>query len=112
MGDAGFFRDPITSHGITDALRDATLLARAVVRGTDGALADYEAARDEIARGMLELSDRVASFDWDLEAAKVLHLSLSRLMNAELERLRSVADDAATVSCPCHGTPDRLLAAS
>ena len=26
VGDAGFFKDPITSHGMTDALRDAELL--------------------------------------------------------------------------------------
>jgi 2-polyprenyl-6-methoxyphenol hydroxylase-like FAD-dependent oxidoreductase len=112
VGDAGFFRDPITAHGITDALRDAELLARAVVRGTDRAMADYEAARDGIARRMLEISDEVASFAWDLEAAKVLHLSLSRLMNAELELLRSVADDAAAGSCPYHGRPTSLTAAN
>ena len=29
VGDAGYFRDPITGHGITDAFRDAELLARA-----------------------------------------------------------------------------------
>ncbi|MBF4767025.1 NAD(P)/FAD-dependent oxidoreductase [Nocardioides agariphilus] len=32
VGDAGFHRDPITGHGITDAFRDADLLATAVVR--------------------------------------------------------------------------------
>ena len=31
VGDAGYFKDPITSHGITDALRDAELLARAII---------------------------------------------------------------------------------
>jgi flavin-dependent dehydrogenase len=35
----GYFKDPLTAHGITDALRDAELLARAVLAGTDGALA-------------------------------------------------------------------------
>jgi hypothetical protein len=29
----GFFRDPLTTHGITDAPRDAEFLARAVVAG-------------------------------------------------------------------------------
>jgi flavin-dependent dehydrogenase len=29
VGDAGYHRDPITGHGITDAFRDAELLARA-----------------------------------------------------------------------------------
>src|SRR5690606_7663674 len=32
VGDAGYFRDPITAHGITDALRDSELLAQAVLR--------------------------------------------------------------------------------
>ena len=40
VGDAGSFKDPLTAHGITDALRDAELLARAVV---DGSPADYAA---------------------------------------------------------------------
>ncbi len=43
VGDAGYFRDPITAHGITDALRDAELLARAVLAGTDEALRAYQA---------------------------------------------------------------------
>ena len=30
VGDAGYFKDPITTHGMTDALRDAELLADAV----------------------------------------------------------------------------------
>src|SRR5262249_36630581 len=31
VGDAGYFRDPITTHGMTDALRDAELLADGVL---------------------------------------------------------------------------------
>ena len=30
VGDAGYHRDPITGHGISDAFRDAELLARAI----------------------------------------------------------------------------------
>ena len=33
VGDAGYFKDPISAHGLTDALRDAELLARAVIAG-------------------------------------------------------------------------------
>ncbi len=87
VGDAGFFRDPITAHGITDALRDAELLARAIVEGSS--LGSYQAARDEIARGLLEASDQVASFAWDLEEVKSLHLELSRQMSAEVDLLRA-----------------------
>ena len=38
VGDAGYFKDPITAHGITDALIDAEHLARAIVTGTGEAL--------------------------------------------------------------------------
>ena len=88
VGDAGCFKDPITAHGITDALRDAELLARAVIRGTTGAFADYQAARDSFAMEFLELSDRIASFDWDLDSVGVLHRQLSRLMAREGECVR------------------------
>ena len=30
VGDAGYFKDPLTAHGITDALRDAEFLATAI----------------------------------------------------------------------------------
>ena len=36
VGDAGYFKDPITTHGMTDALRDAQLLADAVVAASSG----------------------------------------------------------------------------
>jgi 2-polyprenyl-6-methoxyphenol hydroxylase-like FAD-dependent oxidoreductase len=88
VGDAGCFKDPITAHGMTDALRDAELLARAVIRGTTGALADYQRERDSFATEFLELSDRIASFDWDLDHLQVLHHRLSRLMARECECVR------------------------
>ena len=39
VGDAGYFKDPLTAHGITDALIDAELLARAATEGTERGLA-------------------------------------------------------------------------
>jgi len=91
VGDAGCFRDPITAHGITDALRDAELLARAVMCGTDAALAGYEATRDEAALGLFEISDAIASFAWDLDRVKELHQALTRQMAIEVEMLRALA---------------------
>lgn len=88
VGDAGYFKDPITAHGITDALRDAEGLARAVAQGTDRALETYREARDAGARGILEVSDAMAAYDWDLDRVKALHLELSRLMKEEVETLR------------------------
>jgi len=94
VGDAGYFKDPITAHGITDALRDAELLARAVARGEDDALLEYEATRNALATALLEVTDRIASFEWDLEEVKNLHLRLSREMKAEVEHIRSFDHDA------------------
>jgi flavin-dependent dehydrogenase len=90
VGDAGCFRDPITAHGITDALRDAELLAGAIVRGTDAALAGYQAARDPFARAILELSDRIASFAWDLDEVRGLHHALALQLAAEVELLNGL----------------------
>jgi flavin-dependent dehydrogenase len=92
VGDAGMFRDPITAHGITDALRDAELLARAVVDGTDGAMAEYQRARDEAALGIFELSDAIASFAWDLDRVEDLHEQLTKHMAREVELLRALGD--------------------
>jgi len=87
VGDAGYFKDPITAHGISDALRDAELLARAVCRGSDNALAGYQSARDELSRSLFEITDAIAAFKWDLERLKPLHLSLSTAMNCEVDAL-------------------------
>ena len=64
VGDAGYFKDPLTAHGITDALRDAELLARAVVAGSAGAFGEYEAIRLELSHRLFEITDAIASFEW------------------------------------------------
>ena len=67
VGDAGYHKDPITAQGITDAFRDAELLAAALATGFGGtrpldvALADYERARNEETRPMYELTYELAS---------------------------------------------------
>jgi 2-polyprenyl-6-methoxyphenol hydroxylase-like FAD-dependent oxidoreductase len=87
VGDAGYFKDPITAHGISDALRDAEFLARAVEQGTDRALAGYQSTRDELSQELFEMTDAIAGFEWDLDALKPLHLNLSKAMNREVEAL-------------------------
>jgi 2-polyprenyl-6-methoxyphenol hydroxylase-like FAD-dependent oxidoreductase len=93
VGDAGYFKDPLTAHGITDALRDAELLARAVVAGGDQALRNYRLTRDELVRGLFDVTDRIASLEWDLETVKQYHSTLSKEMNAEVDLVRTLADD-------------------
>jgi flavin-dependent dehydrogenase len=46
VGDAGLHKDPVPGHGITDALRDAASLARALVDGRPEALEVYWRKRD------------------------------------------------------------------
>lgn len=84
VGDASYFKDPITAHGITDALRDAELAAEAIVAGSDRALARYHAMRDELALRLFEVTDRVASFEWSLPELEELHLALSDEMKREV----------------------------
>ncbi|HEX7793896.1 MAG TPA: hypothetical protein VF456_06070, partial [Vicinamibacterales bacterium] len=73
IGDAAYFKDPLTAHGITDALRDAELLARAIVRGTAAALIEFETSRLDLSRRMLEISDEIASFAWTHSDVQSLH---------------------------------------
>ena len=66
VGDAGYHRDPITGHGISDAFRDAELLAAALDRTLGGdeavALAAYQDARDRALREVFELTCALAAY--------------------------------------------------
>jgi 2-polyprenyl-6-methoxyphenol hydroxylase-like FAD-dependent oxidoreductase len=105
VGDAGYFKDPITAHGISDALRDAEFLARAVERGTDGALAGYQATRDGLSRELFEITDAIAGFAWDLDELKVLHKRLSTAMNHEVEALLGLDGPAESPAAVADGSP-------
>ncbi len=90
VGDAGYYKDPITSHGLTDALRDAELLARAVVAAAEGqlpepaALAGYQADRDRMSAGLFATTDAIASFAWDFDEVPQLLRRLSADMADEV----------------------------
>jgi len=90
VGDAGYFKDPITSHGLTDALRDAELLTRALLAGAHGeipeplALERYQATRDRLSAGVFATTDAIASFAWDLDEIKRLLKELSVAMSDEV----------------------------
>jgi menaquinone-9 beta-reductase len=91
IGDAGYFKDPLTAHGITDALRDAELLAGAIADGRPAALQAYQQERDTLSRALFQISDSIASFRWSLDEVKVLHTRLSTAMRAESERMAGIA---------------------
>jgi 2-polyprenyl-6-methoxyphenol hydroxylase-like FAD-dependent oxidoreductase len=87
VGDAGCFRDPLTAHGMTDALRDAERLAHAIADGSPEAFADYQRERDAVSRELFELSDQVASFAWDMPAIRRLNEELAKQMSAEVKMI-------------------------
>jgi flavin-dependent dehydrogenase len=91
VGDAGYFKDPLTAHGITDALRDANLLSRAIVAGGTRALAAYQRDRDALSLPFLRITDAIASFSWDLDQVKQLHADLSDSMKAETNHLAGLS---------------------
>jgi flavin-dependent dehydrogenase len=67
-GDAGYHRDAITAHGISDAFRDAELLAVALDQALSAdaeestALACYQQQRDQALREIFEITCRLAAY--------------------------------------------------
>jgi flavin-dependent dehydrogenase len=93
VGDAGYFKDPITAHGISDALRDAELLTRSLL--TTGDAAVYETTRDLLARPMLDTTTDIASFAWDLGRLGTLQRQVKIAIDEELNVLQSLDPIAA-----------------
>lgn len=91
VGDAGYFKDPLTAHGITDALRDAEILARAAGAGT-GVLNAYQETRDALAADFFEVTDAIASLSWSMDELKVLHKRLNRIMKNEQDWMQGAFD--------------------
>jgi 2-polyprenyl-6-methoxyphenol hydroxylase-like FAD-dependent oxidoreductase len=102
VGDAGYWKDPISAHGLTDALRDAELLARAVVSSTSGevpehvALAGYQSTRDQLSRRLFATVDTIATQRWTDAEIGALLIELSSAMADEVDMLAGL--DSAAVS--------------
>jgi 2-polyprenyl-6-methoxyphenol hydroxylase-like FAD-dependent oxidoreductase len=97
VGDAGYFKDPITAHGITDALRDAELLARAVVSGSDQRLAEFQRVRDDLSVELMTITDEIASYAWDIPRLQALHRALSDEMTNEVLHVSSSGTEGAAI---------------
>lgn len=87
VGDAGYFKDPITAHGITDALRDAAILARAITTGGPDSVRHYQAERDEHSLRLFRVTGRIASFDWNADDIGDHLLELKDAMAEEVAAL-------------------------
>ena len=98
VGDAGYFKDPITAHGITDALRDAELLVRTLLESGPLNLAEYQRERDTLSIPLFNVTDAIASFQWTLDEVQILHEELSAAMKTEasyMARLSTARSKAA-----------------
>jgi flavin-dependent dehydrogenase len=98
VGDAGHFKDPLTTHGITDALRDSELVADEILESLTGvipeaiALARYQATRDRLSSRLFEATDRVASYDWDVREVRGLLRQVSSAMSDEVDHLATLPE--------------------
>jgi 2-polyprenyl-6-methoxyphenol hydroxylase-like FAD-dependent oxidoreductase len=106
VGDAGYHRDPITGHGITDAFRDAELLAGALGRALRGelpeqaALTAYAEARDRALAPIFDVTCRLAAFP-PVDEFTALQKQLSTLIDEEATWLAAL---------PALPTPDVVAA--
>jgi 2-polyprenyl-6-methoxyphenol hydroxylase-like FAD-dependent oxidoreductase len=93
VGDAGYWKDPLSAHGLTDALRDAELLAREVIGALgsdempDDGLARYESKRDRLSSELWDVSEELATHAWSPDGLPLLLRRLSASMADEVTAL-------------------------
>ncbi len=89
--------DPVGGHGLTEALRDAELLAAALTDVASGeqtetaALAHFHATRDRLARPVLDVVDTIAGLAWTDDEIAGLLVRLRSAMSDEVEALEGLA---------------------
>jgi flavin-dependent dehydrogenase len=92
VGDAGYHRDAITAHGISDAFRDAELLAAALDQALcadaeeGAALAAYQRQRDQALREIFEITCRLSGYP-PAPAFTALQKQLSAAIDTEAAAL-------------------------
>jgi flavin-dependent dehydrogenase len=96
VGDAGYWKDPLSAHGLTDALRDAELLVRAVLSADAGheseseALAGYQATRDRLSLPLFTITNTIAAMQWAEAEIKSLLLQLNSTMADEVDAIAAL----------------------
>jgi len=87
VGDAGYFKDPVSAHGITDAFTSAEFLADALdqARHSDEtrALARYRDRRDDLAAALMPPVAALAALDLDGPGARHEFKRLSDALRME-----------------------------
>jgi flavin-dependent dehydrogenase len=89
VGDAGYHRDPITGHGMTDAFRDAELLAAAAARALEtpgeelAAYDTYRRTRDTAIAEVFRITRELGAFP-----------PIARFVELQMELSRALDDEA------------------
>jgi flavin-dependent dehydrogenase len=82
-GDAGYFKDPVTGTGISDAFAGAQLLADALIEGFEDpgalpeSLARYQSRRDELFAETYEVPACLSSLGWTNDELPGLILNIA-----------------------------------
>jgi flavin-dependent dehydrogenase len=96
VGDAGYFTDPVSSHGMGEMLRDAELLSGPALEALGDtmpepvALATYQKRRDALSAELFRASDQFAAYDWDGGRVQPLLRRVNAAMADEVELLESL----------------------
>jgi flavin-dependent dehydrogenase len=94
VGDAGYFKDPVSAHGITDALIGAELVADAVARAIRcgdevGALTHMQDRRDALVDEMMPHVAAAAALPADMDELMRAFVGMSAAMRSEWELIES-----------------------
>jgi len=101
VGDAGHWKDPIGAHGLTDALRDAELLARAITAAASGGATEadafdhYHQTRNRVSLPLFDVVDTIAGMRWTEAEIPELLRRLSSAMSDEVELVAGLDDHPA-----------------
>ena len=92
VGDAGYWKDPISAHGLTDALRDAELLAWALdapatATGAGAGAREYQATRDELSAELFTVTDVIAGRPGPPTRSRACSYRLSSAMADEMDAI-------------------------
>jgi flavin-dependent dehydrogenase len=94
VGDAGYFKDPVSAHGITDALIGAELVADAVADALDGgdeiaAFSRMQDRRDAMAGEMMPHVAVAAALPADMDQLMGAFIGMSAAMRSEWELIET-----------------------
>jgi flavin-dependent dehydrogenase len=111
VGDAGYHKNPVTAMGITDAFRDAEIVANAITdafaghRTYEQAMGEYQRTRDSDAGPVYEFTDEFAHLEPPPPEMQQLLAAINRDQD-DIDGFISV--QAATLSAPEFFAPENI----